>query len=272
MKRIIAFTAAFAMLWSISQFSAAAASSAVIYVTIADASGNLAVAYEPFTVTDTDGDGILTINDALFTAHEEKYSGGAASGYGTSVTDYGTGLTKLWGGGSGSGFGYYVNNASALSLMDTVKSGDCVNAFAYTDTATFSDTYCYFDKNTVGAEQNASVTLALYAAGFDESWNPIVLPVADAEIMLDGKATAFRTSSDGTVTVSVADAGKHVISARSDAQTLVPPVCVASVSAAKGKAAPSSPAATGVTSAVPFCAVIGMASLLGMAASRRRSK
>lgn len=200
-----------------------------VYVTIADANGMLALAQEKISVTDIDNDDVLTINDALYCAHEAKYKGGAKAGYASSNSDYGLSLVKLWGESNSSGFGYYVNNASAWSLGDIVKNGDFVNAFVYTDLTTWSDTYCYFDVNTVQVKTGDEINLALSASGYDENYNPITLPVADATITVNGVATNYVTDAQGKVTVKINKAGTCVISATSSTQILVPPVCVADV-------------------------------------------
>ena len=54
--------------------------SADVYVTVSDKDGNLALTQEKITVTDVDSDNKLTVNDALYCAHEAKYEGGAAAG------------------------------------------------------------------------------------------------------------------------------------------------------------------------------------------------
>lgn len=200
------------------------AKTADVYVTIADGEGELALVQEKITVTDIDNDGTLTIDEALYAAHEAKYEGGAAGGYSSYVhPDYGLSLETLWGNDSGN-FGYYVNNASAWSLADEVKTGDYINAFVYTDAA-WGDTYCYFDKNIVETKAETEVTLTLFYAGYDAEWNPVALPVANATITVDGVATEYKTDAEGKVTLKIAEAGTYVISATSDTQILVPPVC-----------------------------------------------
>ena len=206
-----------------------AAENTTVYVTICDKDGKLALAGEAIKVSDSDGDGTLTITDALYCAHAAKYEGGAGAGYATAVTAYGISMTKLWGAENGSGFGYYLNNASAWSLTDPVKNGDLVSAFVYTDTVTWSDTFCYFDKSTASTYKGGELTLTLVSAGYDSNFAPITLPVAGATITVDGKATEFKTDDQGKVTVKIEKAGDHIISAVSDTQTLVAPVCTVSV-------------------------------------------
>jgi hypothetical protein len=199
-----------------------------VYVTISDANGELALAQEEIQVTDVDNDGNLTINDALYAAHEAKFEGGADAGYASSETSYGLTLSKLWGTENGGSYGYYVNNTAAMQLGDLISDGDYINAFVYTDLSSWSDTYCYFDVQTATAEE--TLTLTLSAAGYDEQWNPVSMPVEGATITIDGNPTEFVTDSNGSVTITFSQNGTHIISAVSENQVLVPPVCTVDVS------------------------------------------
>ncbi|MBO6231542.1 MAG: hypothetical protein J6O50_13360 [Ruminiclostridium sp.] len=239
MKKIVS---AAAVLAAMSMLSVSAF--ADVYVTISDDSGKLVVALEPTELSDADGDGKLTVNDALYNAHEALFDGGAAAGYGSESGDYGLMLTKLWGVENGGSYGYYVNNASAMSLADEINDGDTVNAFVFTDTAAFSDTYCYFDSNRIDCSDSApdsSVTteLTLTAATFDENWAPISVPVAGATITINGEKTDFVTDENGWVSVDLPkEDGQYTVSAVSDTQTLVPPVCIVTVSYAEDLTVP----------------------------------
>ena len=229
MKRLFAVMLAVLLVLAASTVLASAAETADVYVTIADKAGKPVAAAEKVTVSDIDGDGALTINDALYAAHEQLYDGGAAAGYGTDMTQYGLSLVKLWGITDGYNFGYYVNNASAWSLTDTVSDGDYVVANAFTDTKNFSDKYAYFDKfrEDVAAGE---VTLTLNKADFDAEWNPITVPVEGAVITVDGTATEYKTDAEGKVVIKLEVNGEHVVSATAADQVLVPPVYVATVS------------------------------------------
>ncbi len=200
--------------------------SAKVFVTISD--GTLKLAQEEIIAKDLNNDGKINIDEALFAAHEEMYQGDAA-GYESYESEYGLSLGTLWGNDCGS-YGYYLNNASAMSLDDEVKDGDYINAFCYTDLTSWSDTYCFFD--THNAEGN-EFSLTLSAAGWDESYNPITIPVEGAVITIDGEKTDFVTDAEGKVTVTIDEAGSYVISAVSDTQILVPPVCVATAAEAE---------------------------------------
>lgn len=193
-----------------------------VYVTIAV--DGLKLCAERVTLADEDGDGILSVNDALIGAHKSFCPEGK-DGYLAVESAYGKSLVRLW--NVESGFGYYVNHAPAMSLDDEIHGGDVVAAFAYTDTVAWSDVYTYFDKTEVEAEKGDSVTLSLVALGYDSSWNVVETPVEGAEILLDGKGTGLLTDENGQVTLSVKKGGEYIVSARGadDAAPLVPPVC-----------------------------------------------
>lgn len=229
MKKFFALTlAALLLLCSMSISAFAASESVTVYVSISD-KGSLAVAQKKVTVTDIDGDGSLTVNDALYAAHEAAYSGGAASGYGYySHKDYGLSLGKLWGDTS-ENFGYYLNNKSCWSLADAVKNGDYLNAFVYSDGKYYSDKYCFFDVYTVEADANSDIELTLSYAGYDAAWNPVTLPLEGAEITVDGKATGVKTDANGKAVIQIDGNGTYVISASGSSLTLVPPVCTAEI-------------------------------------------
>lgn len=214
-------------------------SSAEVFITIADENGKLALAQEKITVTDRDNDGKFTVDEALYAAHEAKFPGGAAAGYESSVTSYGLSLDKLWGTANGGSYGYYVNNAESYSLADEVKAGDYINAFIYTDLTAYSDTYCYFDKNSASIEQGEEVSLTLTACGHDSNWNTVLSPVEGAKITLNGTLTEYTTDAQGKVTFTLPEAGEYVISAVSDSAILVPPAFKVSVAAKQPSAAPA---------------------------------
>lgn len=235
MKKFLSMTLALVMLLSTLGISGLAtdaegdsAVSATVYITISNAS-SLVLTQEAVTVTDIDNDGSLTVNDALYCAHEAKYDGGAAAGYSSYYSSYGLSIGKLWGTDNGGSYGYYINNNSAWSLADTIKEGDYLTAFVYSDHTAWSDTYCWFDVNTANATAGDAVTLTLFCYAYDADWNMVVTPVAGATITLDGMATEYKTDADGKVTITLDKAGSILISATSDEQTLVPPVCKASV-------------------------------------------
>ena len=67
-------------------------------VTVSVANGDAVLVQKPVTVTDTDGDGALTIADALYCAHEAYFEGGAAGAYITACLEP---CNEASGGGTG---------------------------------------------------------------------------------------------------------------------------------------------------------------------------
>ena len=243
MKRLFALLLIAVMALSLCAVSVSADElSADVYVTVCD-EGKLALTAQKITVTDTDSDGELTINDALYAAHEAFYPGGAAEGYATEDTQYGLSLTKLWGVANGmSGYVYYLNNDfSAVSNLKTqVKEGDYVAAYSFVDLETWSDKYTYFDRFTEDITAG-DVTLTLKKADFDENWTPITVPVEGAMITVDGVATGIKTDENGAVTFPLSANGTHFVSADVEGQTVVPPVYVANVSGGIDPVTPTAP-------------------------------
>lgn len=283
MKKIISVTLSLLILSALCSLSvfAESGSAITVYVTIGDKDGKLAVAYEPISVTDTDGDGALTVSDALFAAHEAKYEGGAASGYKAEVGSYGLSLAKLWGCANGGSYGYYVNDTMAWSLADEVKEGDHVHAYIYTDLSYYSDKFSYFDKKSAELTAGDEIELTLTGIGFDDNYNTVSLPIAGASITVNGNKTSFVTGDDGKVKIALETAGDTVISATSDTETLVAPVCRVTVS--EKAAAPADTTATPdetspVTESAPtgdpivFLAITSALSLLTLLAVAARKK
>ena len=220
MKKALSIVLALLMLLAMIPASLAQETAPVVYVTIADQ--GLKLVQRPIVLHDTDNDGVLTIADALYLAHEEGYEGGAAAGFATQMGDYGLSITRLWGEENGGAYGYYVNNQMSMGLTDTLNAGDYVTAYVYTDTTGWSDTYTYFDVNTA---EPGEITLTLSAVGFDPvSYAPVSTPVAGASITVNGNAVDVVTDENGEASVSV-KAG-DVVSATSEKLVIVPPCCV----------------------------------------------
>ena len=151
-----------------------------------------------------------------------------------------------------------------MGLADPVKNGDYVYAFVYTDTNAFSDAYCYFDSHVISAVEGEKVELVLSAAGWDANWSPITVPVADAVITVDGIETEVRTNAQGKAVLTLTK-GTHLISASSDEQVLVPPVCMAEVTAKSGGNVPETDDQTPATGGEDAMFVVWM-SLFGASA------
>lgn len=225
MKKLLATLLALLMLVSLTAFAEEAPT---VFVSISDDTGALVLAYAPVNVTDVDGDGALTICDALAAAHAAYHPGGARAFY-AEETEWGKSLYVLWDVDNGGSYGYMLNDASPLSLLDTVLAGDHVKAYAYTDLTAWSDTYCYFAAPVAAGTVNAEIALTLSANGYDANWNPVTSPVAGAVITVNGEKTENVTDENGSAVLTFAAAGSYVISAVSETQTLVPPVCIVTI-------------------------------------------
>lgn len=221
------------------------------YVTIVDENGEFAITAKEVLCADQNADNVVTVDEVLSYAHRLYYNGGADAGYASSESEYGRSLMKLWGDESGC-YGYYVNNASAWSLADEVKAGDHIYAFVYTDTAAWSDTYCFFNKTHVTAEKGEIATLTLKMAGYDENFAPISLPVEGAVITINGEKTDLVTDANGEVAITYDKAGDLIISAEHDELNLVPPVLVATVE--------------GGASALPIVVIVAVIAMIAVAA------
>ncbi len=212
---------------------------ATVYVTIASEGhivkdkNNEYVAQAPVIVTDLDSDGTLTVDEALYSAHETYYDGGAEAGYNTFTGTYGISLGVLWGKGTpgtSATAGYWLNNASCWSLNDAVKEGDYLTAFNYYDTAYWSDSYSYFDTNEVTAKSGSSVTLILNAMGYDENWNTVSMPYQGAKIKFldsDILENEIITDENGQAEISFknVEPGNYFVMAYSENGAIVPTVC-----------------------------------------------
>ena len=226
MKKILSSLLALAMLVSL---TASAEAAPTVYVSISTDTGALVLAYEPVELTDADGDGALTICDALIGAHEAYHPDGAAA-FLAEESEWGLSMYKLWGVENGGSYGYMLNDASAWSLVDPVKDGDHVKAYVYSDLATFSDTYCYFTTPEAAAAVNTEIALTLNAAGYDEAWNPVTYPVQGAFLIVDGEVDdGIVTDAEGQFVLTFPEAGEYTVSAVSNDLTLVPPVCIVTV-------------------------------------------
>ncbi len=227
MKKIISFLLSAIIVLQLFTAVTFAENSLSVFVTICDKDGKIAVAQEDITVTDLDNDEKITICDALIAVHNEKYEG--ENGFVYSEGSYGLQIDTLWGNTNGGSYGYYLNDASAMGLTTEVKDGDYLNAYSYTDLTSWSDKYTYFDKRTVSVKENEEITLTLSYAGYDENWAPISLPLAGADITVNGDKIDVKTDAEGKATFKIETEGEYVVSAVSEA-VIVAPICKVTVS------------------------------------------
>ena len=222
MKKLTSVTLALCLLLSLFAFAANAADSITVTVTIADKTGKLVLAAEPVTVTDVDNDKAFTVHDTLTCAHEQYY--GSKDGYQAeaSLLYDGLSLVKLWGETNNYSVGYYCNDKSCWSLLDQVKQGDRVTAFAYKDAEKYSDVYTFCTPSSAAVKTGETLKLTVKKLQYDLLFNLIEIPAAGARITVDGKATDYVVNDKGEVEILILKPGKHVVSVTSDKEILVP--------------------------------------------------
>ena len=202
-------------------------------------------AYITVTVSDRNADGKLDIDETLYAAHEALYPGGAEAGYAVSESEYGLGLSKLWGDESGL-YGYNVNDVGAYGMTDEVKAGDHV--YAYVNASFYPDNegYAYFEKPAAEAEVDKPFALTLSAATGEydpTTWAAVFAPCEGAEITVDGVGQGVLTDAEGKAEISFPAAGEFLVSAtktktvgEATVTAIVAPVCIVKVTEA-GEAA-----------------------------------
>lgn len=271
MKKTIAMAAALLISCSAVCMTSFAADtdSATVYVTINDQNKDLVLVEEPITVTDIDSDGKLTINDALYIAHENKFEGGAEAGYKSSVGQYGLGLDKLWGVENGGSYGYYLNDNMAMGLADEVKNDDQLQAFIYPDPKDYNYLYSYFDaKNGGDKDADSEVELTLSYVYFDENYAPKSKALGGAKITVNGKETDLVTDGDGKVKVKLTESGRNTVSASSADVNIVPPVYIVNVN---GEAAATTTTETTTTTTTTTTSITTKASATAKATTASKT-
>ncbi len=206
-----------------------------VYVTLSD-KGVLVMANLKISVTDLDGDGIFTVDEVLYAAHETSYEGGALTGYGTQMGDYGLYITCLWGDESGN-YGYWRNDSACMGLSEAVSENDYVVAYVYQNTEVW-DSYSKFSQADYTALSGVAADLTLEIAGYDASWNTVFSPhkgamlkLYDAELVpLDPDAYQVLDNGDGSYSVTLHTVGVYTVAAYDDATPIVPAVCTLTVS------------------------------------------
>lgn len=173
---------------------------------------------------DEDGDGAITISDALYVAHKIYCSAGV-SGYAAEETEFGLSLVKLWGDESGN-FGYYLNHQPAMSLADTIKEGDVISACIYEGVYPNMESYAYFDKDSAVVSEGGSITLTLMKLGYDENFNAVSSPVANAKLTVDASPWGdYTTDANGKVTFAPEWTAEMIVSAIGENEEIIMPVC-----------------------------------------------
>ncbi len=172
-----------------------------------------------------------TIDDALKTFHDTYYEG--ESGYETYDSEsFGLSLSKLWGVDNGL-FGYIVNGGKEmpLNLSHPVTDGTVIDAILYQNAYPDTESYTAFNKYSAETYIKDSLELTLKKAGYDEAWNTVFSPCENASITINGKATDYKTNSDGQVSLSFDTAGTYIVSAQQAKQSGVDNKTVTAITA-----------------------------------------
>ena len=180
-----------------------------------------------------------TIDDILRAAHAQYAPDGEAA-YGSENGAYGLSLTKLWGVENGGNYGYQINAAAreVMGLTTAVANGDTVDACIYENTSPNTEDYTAFTAYTAETETDKPLELTLNSYPYDSNWAMVKTPLSGAVITVDGEATSYTTDADGKVTLTLTEAGEHVISAaktktinEKTVTAITAPVCVVTAEA-----------------------------------------
>ena len=239
-KRLLSLLLALTMALSLATTGAWAADQDSIQVTVTIANqgaiavgkNNTLMARVPVTVTDRNGDGKFTYDEAMTVAHEAYYEGGKA-GF---ATYEGSGFAeKLWGLTSDDGVGGFYQNNVALMVgpgKQAIQNGDDLTAFIYANK--WSDKYCFFDQSTLSVKTGETISLNLQEQNYDSQGNAVDAPAANAALCTVNKEGVLEelnvtTDDKGNATFSFNKSGTYVVSAKKAGAYLVPPVCIVTV-------------------------------------------
>ena len=192
--------------------------------------GKIELSMVEIPLIDNDGVEGITMNDVMYTTHE-LYAPGGRNSYASS-NGY---VNRLWG-ESGVAIGYLRNHVFTWDINEPVENGDVIDAYIYQDEVNFGDFAAYFNKDRLSVDMGQSFELTLYRIIPGNTLaNNRSEPVKNADILIDGETTAYRTDAQGKVTLSFEKGGSYVVSAVSDKYILVPPICVVDVDSRQTK-------------------------------------
>ena len=175
--------------------------------------GTLALVNGTVTVTDSNGDGILTYHEALEAAHAAY----CPDGYTATESEWGISVSKIWGVETYNSL--YFRNGEALANhvgnteTSTVAEGDSLLVSVNKDDTYYSDRYSSFNltEKTVVAGVSFKLTLKAELTG-----GSTIVPNATIGIWKDGVFTPIEgmaTGEDGNVTLTFDEVGTYIISA-----------------------------------------------------------
>lgn len=209
-----------------------AADSATVYFTLnyegvlGKTSDDEILVDKPVTVKDLDGDGQLTVDEALVAAHE-AYCPAGTDGYKQS----GGQVKKLWNRTDAANPLNETNNYFVVNNVPihagvpnvTIKDGDYLYASANADSKYWSDYFTYFDRRTAEVEAYQDLTLnlkgipSMVADVTGDSFAPRNISDISLGLWKDGTFETFdnaKTDANGNVTLSFDKAGTYYVTAK----------------------------------------------------------
>ena len=226
-----------------------AADDTIVYMTVSDqsvlatAKDGSAVAWKEVTVKDLDGDGTLTLHEALVALHTAYYvdgEAGYAAAYDEGYKSYA--VSKLWGVENGGGYGFVKNGAMTAAVdQEKVAEGDYITAYVYKDPIGWSDVYTQFGPYSTATTVGEPVEIVMTDITFDASWQPVTAPVEGATLGVwqDGTVTPLgvKTDAKGAAEVSFETPGTYIVTAVSPtdidgtSKAISAPACIVNVGA-----------------------------------------
>ncbi len=155
-----------------------------------------------------------TLDDVFKSAHGQYHKDGEEA-YGTAESQWGLGVSKLWGIENGGNYGYQINNGEVMVMGPTqaVNDGDIVDAYVIKNNYPDTEAYATFNQPIVIVEKGESINYKLVSATYDENFNMVFVPVEGATIYSDGDKMDWVTDANGLMWIKYNEEGEHIITA-----------------------------------------------------------
>ena len=203
------------------------AATITVYLTVsnqgelAKASDGSVMAWKPVTVTDLDGDGKFTFDEALVAAHKAYNT---EEGYARYDSGW---VTSVWGESTTGVFSFFCNDKMTDLVTTTfVQDNDSLVAAIDVDAVNYADLYSFFDAKNLVTEEGSEVSLTLQTV-------PAMTP-GDAKALSGASIGYFtedgqyvdcsaETDSEGKVTIHFDEPGTYIVSAKGTGESIVTP-------------------------------------------------
>ena len=199
-----------------------------VFMTISDHGGIAAdkhgypMAWKEVAVSDVDGDGHYTFDEALSAAHE-LYCAEGTSGMDIASSGW---VNKLWGSTDPAGCSFMRNNVAErdLETETEIKDGDHLVASLNQDEVLYSDWNTYFDsyKKDVTVTEKVTLTLEGYQAMTVN--DPAAVSGVKIGVWKDGgfsQIDSLKTDENGKVEMTFDEAGTYIVTAQGSAKDTV---------------------------------------------------